>query len=172
MSEDATLLAEGKRLKFVRKGTWEFVTRKSGPAVLIVAITDDDEVLLIEQPRVPAGATVLELPAGIRDEKDGGVEPAKDAAARELEEETGYRAGQLEELLADSTTSPGLTSETITIFKATSLSRVADKLGVEGEKITLHRVARADVRSWLEDRRREGKVLDVKVFAGLYLAGL
>lgn len=172
MSDEESVIAEGKRLKFLRKGKWEYVARKSGPAVLIVAITDEDEVLLIEQPRVPAGSTVIELPAGIRDDNGGEVEPAKDAAAREFEEETGYRAGQLEELVGDSTTSPGLTSETITIFRATSLTKVTDKLGVDEEKITLHRVPRANVRGWLEERRHEGKVLDVKVFAGLYLAGL
>ena len=80
------------------KGKWEYVSRaRNISAAVIVAIDDGRRsgrhVLLVEQYRVPLGRRCLELPAGlIGDETEG--EAVEVAAARELEEETGYRAAR------------------------------------------------------------------------------
>jgi ADP-ribose pyrophosphatase len=82
-----------------RRGRWEYVSRARGiRAAVILAIIDGD-VLLVEQHRVPLGRQCLELPAGLIGD-DEGSEDEGDllAAGRELEEETGYRAGKLEDL--------------------------------------------------------------------------
>jgi ADP-ribose pyrophosphatase len=81
---------EGKYIAVKKLGTWEFVGRTRGVhAAVILAVDDEGHVILVEQYRVPLGAMCLELPAGlVGDEQEG--EAVEAAAARELEEETGY----------------------------------------------------------------------------------
>ena len=83
-------------------------------SVVIVAVTTLREVLLVQQYRYATGEYLLELPAGLIDPG----EEAMTAAARELIEETGYRAGALH-LLADVFVSPGYTTERTRIVLAT-----------------------------------------------------
>ncbi|HEX7498155.1 MAG TPA: NUDIX hydrolase, partial [Candidatus Limnocylindrales bacterium] len=64
-------------------------------AVVVVALEDDGRLLFVTQYRVPCGGAMLELPAGTLDTHDGEVEDPLAAAHRELEEETGYRAGTM-----------------------------------------------------------------------------
>jgi ADP-ribose pyrophosphatase len=119
--------------------------------------------LLVEQYRVPLQARCLELPAGlVGDETEG--EDVATSAARELEEETGYRADRIE-VIGTFASSPGMVSETFTLVRAHSLLRVGDGGGVPGENITVHRVALADVPAFIADKRREGVVIDVKMLA-------
>lgn len=155
---------EGRFLSAVTDDRWEYAERKGGTtAVVIVALDGDDEdrdVLLIEQYRVPVGARVLELPAGLV--SDEGEETPVAAAARELEEETGYRAARIEEL-GEFFSSPGMTSERFTFVRATGLTRVGDGGGIEGEDITVHRVKLADVPAFVAAKRREGIAVDAKV---------
>ena len=82
------------------RGKWEYVSRSRGiKAAVILAIDAEDHVILVEQFRVPLGKPCLELPAGLIGDDDGKAgEDATVAAARELEEETGYRAGRIEVL--------------------------------------------------------------------------
>lgn len=82
-------------------------------AVAIVAITTDGEVLLLRQAHHPIQRVLLGLPAGTL---EPGEEPAA-CARRELTEETGYAAGALTQI-ASYFTSPGYTSEQLTIFLA------------------------------------------------------
>ncbi len=84
----------GKFLALVKEGHWEYVDRigVTGAAV-VVAITDDEKLLLVEQYRIPVHARTIELPAGlVGDEPGGSTESLEDAAKRELLEETGYAA--------------------------------------------------------------------------------
>ena len=93
-----TVAWRGKYLEVRRVGTWEFAGRvgRMGAAV-ILAITEDREIVLVEQFRMPHGAMSIELPAGlIGDTGDGDTVLA--AAARELAEETGFRATGWEDL--------------------------------------------------------------------------
>src|SRR5215217_1288754 len=89
-----TTIAEGKRVRLVRRGDWEFVTRKkSSGIVAIVAVTDDYKLVLVEQYRPPVAKSVIELPAGLAgDEAGHEQEDLLTAARRELLEETGYEA--------------------------------------------------------------------------------
>ena len=122
-------------------------------------------MLLVEQWRVPLQANCLELPAGlIADETVG--EAVEIAAARELEEETGYRADRIE-IIGTFASSPGMVSETFTLVRAHGLTKVSEGGGVEGEDITVHRVAVADVPAFIAAKRAEGVVIDVKMLAVL-----
>ena len=89
---------EGKWVTVHRQGKWEYAARARGiRAAVIVAIDDEDNVLLVGQYRVPMQRWSLELPAGlIGDEQER--DTALDAARRELMEETGYSCAAVEEL--------------------------------------------------------------------------
>lgn len=89
-------------------------------AVAIVPLLDEDNVIMIQQYRHPAGRILWELPAGV-------LEPDEDpetCARRELAEEVGYVPGKLEHLLS-TFTSPGFSTELIHIFLARDLREVA-----------------------------------------------
>ena len=89
-------------------------------AVAILALDDEDRVLMIRQYRHPVGATLWEIPAGLRDVAG---EALVETARRELLEETGYRAATWH-VLADFATSPGITTERLRIFLARNLTVV------------------------------------------------
>ena len=126
-----------------------------------MAVDEADHVLLVEQYRVPLGCMCLELPAGlIGDDNDG--EDTLAAAARELEEETGYRAASLKDM-GCFYSSPGMVSESFTLVRATGLTQVHAGGGTEGENITVHRVAFGDVPAFIEARRAEGCGIDVRM---------
>ena len=170
---DEKMLYTGRFLQLRDRGGWEYCERtKANGVVVLVATTVSDEFLLVEQYRPPVQAAVIELPAGlVGDEPELTDEPMVQAAKRELEEETGYRAGQLEEL-AVGPSSAGLTSETITLFRASGCTRVGPGGGVDGEDITVHVVTMQDVRRWLRARAMEQRLIDPKVYAGLWLSGI
>lgn len=92
------------------------VVRHPGAAA-VVPLKDDGTVFLIRQFRHAAGGFIYEIPAG---KLNPGEDPAA-CAARELEEEIGYRAGKLE-LLSSILTAPGFTDEVIHVYKATGLT--------------------------------------------------
>jgi ADP-ribose pyrophosphatase len=153
---------EGRFIKMVKQGRWEYASRCRGiGAAVIVAITDADEVILVEQYRVPIGRTCLELPAGLIGDVDEG-EPLIEGAARELEEETGYRPGSIEPLGVFHS-SPGMVSEGFTLVRARDLVKVGDGGGDEHEDITVHLVPRGEVAAFVARKRNEGLAMDVKL---------
>ncbi|MFF4411920.1 NUDIX domain-containing protein [Streptosporangium sp. NPDC001559] len=91
-------------------------------SVAVLALDDQDRVLLLRQYRHAAGHLLWELPAGLRDVED---EPLREAAARELAEEAGYRA-RTWHTLVDAFTSPGMTGERTRIFLARDLSLIPE----------------------------------------------
>jgi nicotinamidase/pyrazinamidase len=169
--EPVELIGEGRWLRLVRRGRWEFAQRVVGAtAAVIVAVTNDDELILIEQPRPAIGKPVIELPAGLIGDIAGAEDEAPElAAARELEEETGYRAARLERVTAGTSTA-GLSDEWLIMYVAHELERVGDGGGDEHEDITVHLVPLAEVEGWLSERERGGAIIDLKVWAGLYFA--
>ncbi len=157
---------QGKFITAKKQGRWEYVSRARGiRAAVIVALDDEGHLLLVEQYRVPLGRCCLELPAGLIG--DGGDDEADEtAAARELEEETGYRAARIESL-GEFFSSPGMVSESFTLVRAHGLTRVSDGGGVEGEDIIVHRVKLADVPAYVAECRARGMAIDVKLLLAL-----
>ena len=166
---DARTVYEGKYLRMVVRGHWEYVqrTHADGMAVIIIAVTPEDRVLFVEQFRVPLDARTIEMPAGLVGD-DHAHDTLEDAARRELIEETGWQADRVEVLLVGPTSS-GMSSERIAFVRATGLTRVGDGGGVAGEDITVHAVPRADAPAWLMQKSREGFEVDLKLWAGLWM---
>ena len=164
-------LHAGRHLRLVVRNGWEFVERPGiRGIVLVVAVTPEDRLLLVEQRREPVDGRVLELPAGLAgDAESPADEPLEEAARRELVEETGWDANAMERLTSGPP-SAGVTSEIITFFRARGLSRAGAGGGVEGEAITVHEVPLAAVEEYLREREAGGTLVDPKVWAGLWFA--
>jgi ADP-ribose pyrophosphatase len=163
-------LAKGRFLELVVDDSgWEFVRRVRGSTpVGIIAVTQEGNLLLISQHRLPVGGAVIEIPAGLVGDHDAG-ESWQDAAKRELLEETGYCADAVEEL-ALGPTSAGLTSELIRIVRARGVRKVGVPQGDPSEQITVHEVPLASVDRWLAEQHRKGALVDPKVYAALWFA--
>ena len=87
MSSDKVVEWEGKYLRIVRVGTWEFVERCGGVHAVVIFAEHDGKVVLVEQPRTPlVGRKCLELPAGLVGDEDPSA-TVQDTAVKELEEE-------------------------------------------------------------------------------------
>jgi ADP-ribose pyrophosphatase len=155
---------QGRFITAKTRGRWEYVSRARGiKAAVILAITPEDEVVLVEQFRIPLGKPCIELPAGLIGDDDGGEgEEAAMAAIRELEEETGYRAARMEDL-GEFYSSPGMVSEAFTLFRAFDLTRVSEGGGIEGEGITVHHVPRARIADFIAAKRAEGYGIDTRM---------
>ena len=160
---------EGRYIVARRRGRWEYVSRARDIRAAVMLAVDDDHVLLVEQYRVPIGRACLELPAGLIGDEQAD-EDAREAALRELKEETGFRATRMEDC-GEYYSSPGMVSESFTLFRAWGLEKVADGGGVEGEDITVHRVALRDLPTFIEERRANGIAIDVKLLMFLPLIG-
>ncbi|MBL9065686.1 MAG: NUDIX hydrolase [Sphingopyxis sp.] len=162
---------EGKFITVRQQGTWEYVSRSRGiHAAVILAIDDAADgrhVILVEQYRVPLKVHCLELPAGLVGDDRAG-EAAEVAAARELEEETGYRAAHWR-TVGEFYSSPGMVSESFTLLVATGLDKVGDGGGVAGEDIVVHRVPLDGIEQFIAAKRAEGCGIDVRV--AMLLAG-
>jgi ADP-ribose pyrophosphatase len=155
---------QGRFITARRKGRWEYVSRARGiRAAVILAIDEDDHVLLVDQYRVPLGRRCIELPAGlIGDSEDVQGESAEAAAARELEEETGYRAARMD-VIGEFFSSPGMVSESFTLLRASGLTRVGEGGGTDGEDITVLRLPLNDLPRAMSEWRAQGYALDVKL---------
>lgn len=133
--------------------------------VCVVAIDPDDRVLLVRQWRHATGGALLEIPAGTLDrEADGSVEGHASAAARELEEETGSRAGSWR-YLGGFYTAPGFTSELMHLYLATHLTS-AHEGGLapdEDERLELRPIPFDEAVAMAE----RGEIRDAKSIVGL-----
>jgi ADP-ribose pyrophosphatase len=149
---DARTVYEGKYLRMVVRGHWEYVerTHADGMAVIIIAVTPDDDVLFVEQYRVPLQRRTIEMPAGLVGDDVAG-DTLEDAAKRELIEETGWEAGRVRVLMTGPTSS-GMSSERIAFVRATQLTRVGAGGGVAGFEVDLKLWAGL----WMIDRNPDG----------------
>lgn len=173
--EQPEIVWQGKFITTIREGRWEYVNRARGiHAAVILAIDDAPDgrhVLLVEQYRIPIHARCIELPAGLVGDDSAGEEAAP-AAARELEEETGYAAADWRNAGAFFS-SPGMVGESFTLMIARGLTRVGPGGGVDGEDIVTHRVPIDGIADFIAAKRAEGCAIDVKVtmlLAGQWLA--
>lgn len=161
MDEPEEIMWQGRFVTTKRRGQWEYVSRARGIKAAVILAIEDGHVLLVEQYRVPLEADCLELPAGLIGDHDEG-EDTLTSAARELEEETGYRAAKLE-IMGQFFSSPGMVSESFTLVRATGLTKIGDGGGVDGENIVVHRVALTDMPSFVQAKRDRGCVIDAKL---------
>jgi ADP-ribose pyrophosphatase len=152
---------EGRYIVARRQGPWEYVGRTRQIQAAVILAVEDGHVLLVEQFRVPLGRHCLELPAGLVGDETAG-ETIESSAARELEEETGWRPARVEQL-GTFASSPGMVSETFTLVRASGLTRVSDGGGVGGEDIVVRRVPIAEVTDFIAERRAAGLAMDVKL---------
>ncbi|WP_435417080.1 NUDIX hydrolase [Parerythrobacter aurantius] len=157
------IMWQGKFVTAKRRGRWEYASRSRGIRAAAIIAIDDGHVLLVEQYRVPLGRTCLEIPAGLIGDQQGSEnEDAIEAAIRELEEETGYRAGRME-TIGEFYSSPGMVSEAFTLLRAHDLEKVGPGGGTEGENIVVHRVALRDLPQFVADWRKRGHGVDVRI---------
>ncbi|MFB5083436.1 NUDIX hydrolase [Symbiobacterium thermophilum] len=139
-----------------KERTWDVVAH---PGAVVVLPVDGDDLLMVRQYRYAAGETLLELVAG-------GLEPGEDpaeAAQRELQEETGFRAGRLIRL-AEFYSAPGFCTEKLHLFAAEELTPSRLPMD-EDEQIEL-------VRLSLDEALRmalAGELRDAKTLAGVLL---
>ena len=169
MTETHTL-CNGKWLRLKRRGRWEYAERVNpGGGVMIIAVTPEDRILFVEQLRPAIECMTIEMPAGlVGDAATNSDESAIDAAHRELVEETGYRAGRIEFLMAGPT-SAGMSNEILAFVRAHDLTRVDAGGGDETEDIVVHAIPRSEAAAWLIEKVRGGYSVDPKMFAGLYM---
>jgi ADP-ribose pyrophosphatase len=166
---DPRVLHEGRFLRFVDRGGWEYVQRIGvAGIVVVVAVTDRGELVLVEQYRPAVDARVLDMPAGLAGDRPGEAdEDLAEAARRELLEETGFEADSLE-FLTEGPASSGSSAEILTLLMARNVRQVAAGGGDEHEEIQVHVVPLDGAAAWLDERRKEGVLVDPKVYAGLY----
>ncbi len=161
------VLYRGSHLVLRRSGHWEYVERPyRAPGVLIVATTESGLLVLIDEYRVPVGGRVISLPAGLVGDK-GEQESAETAARRELLEETGYECSDLE-FLGGGPSSPGLSSEMVTFYRARRVRRVGDPR--PEEETTVYLVPFDEAVRWTHARASEGFLIHPMLWAGLLLA--
>jgi ADP-ribose pyrophosphatase len=134
------------------------IVRHPGSAVML-AVDDEDRVLLVKQFRLPAERELWELPAGRLDPG----ETAEEAGKRELREETGYSAAQWTSL-ATFWASPGYVDEKMTIFLARQLNE-GEKEPMEDERIEIAWVGQEELGQMI----RRGEILDAKTLVGYFL---
>jgi ADP-ribose pyrophosphatase len=153
------LLHEGRHFSFLRdevelpdgRRTHRDIVRHPGAAA-IVPLLSEDKVVLVRQYRYAAGKALLEIPAGTLEPG----EPPLDCAVRELREETGYKAGEMEELLS-CYMAPGYSSEVIHFYVARGLVEVGSEQeqdeAIDREILRLGEVLRMIGENTIEDAK-------------------
>jgi ADP-ribose pyrophosphatase len=160
---------EGKWIIARKRGRWEYASRAREIRAAVILPIDGDHVVLVEQYRIPIARNCLEMPAGLIGDEDGkdGEDPLE-SARRELQEETGYRADSWTDL-GEFFSSPGMTTESFTVYLAEGLHKVSEGGGIEGENITVHRVPLAQISEFVAAERARGTAIDSKLL--MLLAG-
>jgi ADP-ribose pyrophosphatase len=167
MNNDITRYA-GRYLNLLERDGWEFASRSNASGVVVlVPITDQGEIVLVEQFRKPVDKSVIELPAGLVGDHEDPDESILKAARRELEEETGFVAAQLE-LVMECPSSAGMSDEIVSFVLAGGLRRVGPGGGDDSEDIQVHIIPLEEVDQWLREQQAAGKPMDPKIYAALY----
>jgi len=169
MDNERRTVYEGKWLRMKICGKWEYAerTHASGMAVLIIAVTPENNLLFVEQFRIPINSKTIEMPAGLVGDVDAD-ESISLSAERELLEETGWQAGKIEVLMTGPTSS-GFSNELVAFARAKELTRVHAGGGDASEDIIVHEVPVADAPRWLVQKMSEGYSMDPKLWAGLWM---
>jgi ADP-ribose pyrophosphatase len=134
-------------------------------AISVLALDDDDRLLLVRQWRIPAGRAMLEIPAGTLDVHDGVTEDPDLAARRELEEETGHRATTWRRL-SSFWTAPGFATELMHLYLATGIAGADDDDRLtpdEDERLELRHVTIDEALALVD----AGEISDAKTILGI-----
>ncbi|MFP3720180.1 NUDIX hydrolase [Niallia circulans] len=128
-------------------------------AVAVIAITDDNKLVMVEQYRKPLEKVIVEIPAG---KLEKGEEPAL-CARRELEEETGYECESLE-LVSSFYTSPGFADEIIHVYVAKGLKQKENAAGLdEDEFVNVLEISLEEALEFIKEKR----IFDAKTIFGV-----
>ena len=157
----AEVMWEGKFVRALRRGKWEYASRARDINAVVILAEHEGKVILVDQPRVGPDCRCVELPAGLVGDHDPDA-TVEGTAIKELEEETGFTADEVERL-GDFYSSPGMLAEAFTLVRAHGLRRIGEGGGDDSEDINVHLVARADIPNFLEQKRAEGFGIDVKL---------
>ena len=152
---------EGKFVKALRRGKWEYASRARDIGAVVILAEDEGKVILVEQPRVAPDCRCIELPAGLVGDTDPNA-TVESTAIRELEEETGFTAERVERL-GEFYASPGMLSEGFTIVRAHGVRRIGEGGGDDSEDIKVHLVPPGEISNFLEQKRAEGMGIDAKL---------
>lgn len=165
------ILFEGRFVRLVRENHWEWAERtNTACAVVVVAVTPRKQIVLTEQYRIPLAARVLELPAGlVGDTPQQAGEGAVEAARRELLEETGFQSDDWR-MLVEGPVSAGMSNEVAALYLARDAWASGQGGGDATETIEVHVVDLDQAEAFLAAKRRQGVLVDPKVYAGLYFA--
>lgn len=148
---DTMQLPDGKTAQ------WDYIEHRKGAAA-VVAVLPDGKLLMVKQFRNALDRFTLEIPAGARDSKE---EPHIQCAARELEEETGYRCENLEYLISIRTT-VAFCNEEIEVYVARELIPSEQHLDPD-EYVELEAYSVEELCQWIY----EGKLQDGKTVAAI-----
>ena len=154
-------MCEGKYVRLLKRGQWEFASRTRNIKAVVVLAEYDGKVILIDQPRVGPECRCVELPAGLVGDEDAHATP-ESTAIKELEEETGFTANRVEPI-GEFFASPGMMAESFTLMRAHGVRRIGEGGGDENEDINVHLVPRGQIANFLEQKRAEGFGVDVKL---------
>jgi ADP-ribose pyrophosphatase len=157
----AELMWEGKFVRAMKRGKWEFASRARDIRAVVILAEYESKLILVSQPRAAPDCHCVELPAGLVGDHDPNA-TIEATAIKELEEETGFTADRVERL-GDFYSSPGMLAEAFTLVRAHGVRKIGEGGGDESEDIEVHLVARSDVPNFLEQKRAEGFGIDAKL---------
>ena len=157
----AELMWEGKFVRALRRGKWEYASRARDIRAVVVLAEHDGKVILVDQPRVAPDCRCIEIPAGLIGDQDPDA-TVESTAIKELEEETGFTADRIERL-GEFYSSPGMLAEGFTLVRAHGVRKIGQGGGDENEDINVHLVARAEIPNFIEQKRAEGFGVDAKL---------
>lgn len=164
---------EGRFIRLIRHGGWEYTQRANCTGiVVIIAMTERKNVLLIKQYRPPIKKFCIEFPAGLVNDRGLKTkESMVSAAKRELLEETGYNAKRMTKILAGPS-SPGSSADIMTMYLAQGLTKIGDGGGDHTEDIEVFEVPLRKVVDWLKTMEKKKCLVDPKVYAGMYFLNM
>lgn len=165
---DSEIVTSGNWLRIVKNKTgWEYIERHTAKGVvIIIPVTREGKLILIEQYRFAVDNYVIELPAGLVGDKVPD-EDFETAAKRELYEETGFCSKNFE-FVMNLPIAPGMTNEMGVLYIAKDSYKSGKGGGDEFEDITVHEIDIDNCQEWLKAMISEGKFIDPKVYTGLW----
>ena len=168
--ETSTIAFRGRYLDVIWEAGREYThNRRSRGVVLVIPLTAGGDIIFIEQYRWPLKRTVIEYPAGLVGDEGDADETFEAAARRELLEETGYEAGDLQFLLRGPS-SPGSSTEVVSFYLAHDARKVREVGDCGHGRIEIHRIRLSGAAAWLNAKSAGGVLVDPRVYLGLHLA--